>query len=499
MTFADIDDGKGYFTYRSFRDDPSGQPNDILFGEGELFLQFEDDGAVTGTLSFPVTPGADTKAFMDLEGRVTSIEPLSLHFLGTGRAGTAIADFVYEYDCRMAAEWDTATPPQRMALVGTVRRNQDHGSAKAGVTASFISVKRNFVEPRDIDGVKLIPAAIAMLSDRVHRLRHTAWHTLRSDWHSSKMTDADRAELKKLGWGLNDPPFKPVGGLDLTNGAGEDFLYMHRRMIAMLHEVYRATNASPPAPWKQLPPANAPQFAYKAVLAPNGGTQYVLDPASSGFMVPPPTEAFMAQVGSGAFFRFNKTTRGLTNLMANMATNLTNERVVGQLTLGAYGNLLEFTVHNWMHMRWASLSRDPATGEPAVRDDYDIDTRWDDPSHDYLGDFHSSHVNPIFWKLHGWIDDRIEAWFTTHERLRPGAVKRKSVRGIEWFEPGPWVSKADPFDWPGAGHQHHHPDPALELETLKAVMAKLKQVNDRPSAAASFPTPRLSGFARHVL
>lgn len=501
----DIADIVGYFTYRSFLNQPVGEPNDILFGEGELLVFSTEDGAVTGTLSFPADAGADSKDFMDLDGTVTKTSPLSLHFVGTGRPNTATAEFVYEYDCTITHEWDTATPVQRPALVGTVRRNKDHGTAKAGATASFIAVKRDFVEPRTIPGVALIPAAVEMLGGRAHRLRHTVWHTLRGDWQSPKMTDDDRARLKELGWFLTDPPFNTQGALDLSNGAGEDFLYMHRRMIQMLHEVYAAAAQEPPTAWSELPSATAPQFAYRAVpVTDNPALQtFALDTAASGVMVPPATSDFMDQVGGGGFFRFNKTARGMSTLMRVVASNVRNPRVAGQLSLGAYGNLIEFTVHNWMHMRWATLSHDPASGQPQVRDDYDIDPRWDALANDYLGDFHSSHVNPLFWRLHGWVDDCVGVWFSAHEQAHPGQVTQAQVRGIPWFEPGPWVHKADPFDWPGASAHHHGGHD--EVTTLEHVIALLKEIDHRPDPPAiqapsrgpwSASALRLPGFAR---
>lgn len=514
-----IDEVIGYYTYRSFLNRPVGAPNDILWGEGELFLLISDEGSVTGTLAFPADSGTERKNFMDLRGTVTGWVPLAFRFVGKGREGSAIAEFEYEYDCRVAHEWDAAAPPQRRSLVGTVRRNKDHGQAKAGATASFIAVQRDFVEPRAVPGAALIPEAVAMLADRVHRLRHTVWHTVRGDWYSEKMTDADRDRLKNLGWNLTDPPFQSDGVLDLTNGAGEDFLYMHRRMIRMVHEVYDKVGKPRPTSWVQLPPAGAPQFAYKEVAdtADPSIKTYVYDPDNSGFMVPPPTAAFLEQVRdpeTGAihpFFRFNKTPRGLTNLMRNLASSLRNPRVLSQLTLGAYGNLIEFTVHNWMHMRWASaLPRDPDSGKLVLRDNYDIDERWDVAEYDYLGDFHSSHVNPIFWKLHGWVDDCIEVWQAAHDAAHPGQVRPQEVRGIPWYVPGPWILKADPFDWPGAGDTHSHGDggghTSDEQNMLEEVMRILKEVNDRRpevthAAVAEvlitpIPARRLPGFAR---
>jgi hypothetical protein len=182
--------------------------------------------------------------------------------------------------------------------------------------------------------------------------------------------------------------------------------------------------------------------------------------------------------------------------------------VVSQLTLGAYGSLIEFTVHNWMHMRWATaLPRDPVTGQPVARDGYDIDRKWDVPENDYLGDFHSSHVNPIFWKLHGWVDGCIGVWQAAHDATHPGQVQPQEVRGIPWFATGPWVLKADPFDWPGAGASHGHGHggghgghAGHEEKTLEQVMVLLKEIAERPepteAVGGARRVRRLSGFAR---
>ena len=64
--------------------------------------------------------------------------------------------------------------------------------------------------------------------------------------------------------------------------------------------------------------------------------------------------------------------------------------------------------------------------------------RWFEAENDFLGDPFSSHVNPVFWHFHGWIDDRIEDWFRAHERVHPGQVRRAEVNGVPWFAPGRW-------------------------------------------------------------
>ena len=113
------------------------------------------------------------------------------------------------------------------------------------------------------------------------------------------------------------------------------------------------------------------------------------------------------------------------------------------MTLGALGVGIEMTIHNAMHMRWATFSGsfrpDPLqdSGEIDPTGGETIGAEWDDPRYDFLGDTYSSHVNPIFWKLHGWIDDRIEDW-----KIANG------VFGNDFWK-GTWVGKM-------AGHEEAH-------------------------------------------
>ena len=77
------------------------------------------------------------------------------------------------------------------------------------------------------------------------------------------------------------------------------------------------------------------------------------------------------------------------------------------LTLGELGADVEFSVHNWAHMRWstrpAAFRPDaPATNPTAVA------PRWDRVGYDWLGDSYSAHVHPVFWKIHGWVDDHLD-------------------------------------------------------------------------------------------
>ncbi len=194
---------------------------------------------------------------------------------------------------------------------------------------------------------------------------------------------------------------------------------MHRRMIAAVDEVL----------------AEVGQADYPRV----SGWDPIPRPDDTDYPVPPawPTgdpdfDDFLRRVKSPETFR---------DRFLGWERQFSDPDVLRQWSLGELGARLEFSVHNQMHMRWSA--------EPdAIRPDVDptspgdIDTRWDDPSYDWLGDTYSSHVNPIFWKLHGWVDDRIEDWRLAH-----------GLDEIEWT--GTWVGNMP------HGHEEDEPHALL--------------------------------------
>jgi len=137
---------EGVWTYRSFLNAPkpvAGDPRaalGLIFGEGELtvFAPKGGDG-FRAALSF----GGD--AIMDLAGSfkaADSSRPAVVRARGTGRAGSPVAGFVYDYLFFPVAAWPGGVD-QRQAMVGTVIRAADHGSAKKGAVASSITVRRD--------------------------------------------------------------------------------------------------------------------------------------------------------------------------------------------------------------------------------------------------------------------------------------------------------------------------------------------------------------------
>jgi hypothetical protein len=460
----DHHDLTGYYTYRSFRNQPhpTDDLNDILFGQGEMFLSAAPDGAIAGTLAFPADVQATEKQFMDITGRVTGWSPVTVEMHGIGRSGTPIADYDYRYQVSLAPTYDDAVR-QRRALVGTVLRAKPHGDAEAGVTASVAAVQRDFLRPREIPQVALIPEAIEMLASRRHRLQHAVWHTTRAVWHTVN-TNADAvSQIKKLGWWPERPPILQAGGLDLENGAGEDFLYMHRKMIRMLHEVYAGAGAVPPAGWTDLPAATTPQMVFRE-SSDSGSRRFVFDPGASGFMVPPPAR-------DNANDRMFKSPAFRNGTMQPLARLFRSPRFLSSLTLGQLGNMVEFTIHNWMHLRWMDTAYE-ADGRPVARETFDVDPKWDDAANDDLGDFYSSHVHPVFWRLHGWVDDRINDWAAANaDRLVPATVD-----DVAWFAAdGDLVKVSEPFYWPS--HGHHHPGANdSDIEAMVEVMRIMKEV-----------------------
>jgi len=133
----------GSWMYRSYLNNPDpvgGDPQkaaDSIFGEGVFTLATPTDATVTGTFDM----GGDY--VLDLEGQVTPNADggLTFEMAGVGRAGTPTAGWEYDYHATTAYLWPAGVD-QIPSLVGTVLRARPHGSGQAGVTASFVAVRR---------------------------------------------------------------------------------------------------------------------------------------------------------------------------------------------------------------------------------------------------------------------------------------------------------------------------------------------------------------------
>lgn len=216
-------------------------------------------------------------------------------------------------------------------------------------------------------------ARTRLASERV-RMYHAIWHFVRreDDWNGLEASQKD--ELVRQGW---TPP-----RFETQPGAGIDFLYMHRRMIQMVNlwaagQEHHHHHGPPQRDafvrsWVNIPWDHADLVWPMPIvdLASDPDLQQIFGPSKEQAT----TEVYRRRVSERYENREWLRTRSLDQL----------------------GSELEFGIHGWMHMHWSTA---PPTNPNTL-----------DESNEWLGSPFSSHVNRHFWKLHGWIDDRIYAW-----------------------------------------------------------------------------------------
>lgn len=295
----------------------------------------------------------------------------------------------------------------------------------------LVAVKRLFPEARE--RLPYTPAMLAWVISAEHRLFHQLWHATRDRWH--KLPTSKQDALRGLGWqpGPRDLERDARGPRKHRNGSGIDFLFMHRHML-----MHARTLQDLPS-WQRFP---LPQPAVEADRA--GFARYYDN--HDGYRVPPPWQA----PGDQAYGQWVGAIKAGETFCSNFQvweSQYQDPLYLSKLSLGALGSELEMNLHDWLHMCWATVPRDPINGAPVpfARDPSDFAARWFGRENDFLGDPFSSHVNPVFWAFHGWIDDRIDDWFRAQERYHPGQVTRLEVNGVPWFAPGRWVEVDDPW------------------------------------------------------
>lgn len=240
---------------------------------------------------------------------------------------------------------------------------------------------------------KLPQHVVQMMAAREHRLAHMVWHGARNFWE--RLSPQARQQFTQLypGWAPPRPWLTTGGSPNDSNDSGEDFLYMHRQMIAEVDRILaQVGQADYPRVqgWQQIP---KPDDADYPILPIPGQNIPDKDPAV------------------------------YQNAYVPWVTRYSDPAWLRSVSLGKLGSDLEGTIHNSMHMRWAAPS---AVGYRPGSVLQPVDTRWDDARYDFLGDTYSSHVNPIFWKIHGWVDDRINDWAAAND-----------VQQIQWK--GTWT------------------------------------------------------------
>lgn len=293
--------------------------------------------------------------------------------------------------------------------------------------------KEKFNKPSEV--IPLPQSVAELFASRMHRLHHALWHGLRDSWDT--LSEIQKTDITAFKWNPPRPnqKFYKSGWMPNTkNGSGVDFLFMHREMIIEFDEAMTKVGNDPNIGWDVIPePGRFREFEVPPVWTLPDSIKWL--------------ERRFKTVKSDEFY---------WSRMKWWDRQFHDHVFLSKITLGELGSLLETSVHNDMHMRWASQPVDPSTGNPTPmgRDENDIDTKWDVVEYDFLGETYSSHVNPIFWRLHKWVDTIIDEWYLAHKSISIDRIKTKTIGNVKWFEKGEWVEVENPWSSPYM-HAHH--------------------------------------------
>jgi hypothetical protein len=227
--------------------------------EAELSLEITSGGRVYGLLGERPNTATGDEPYLFVEGQVGFEDPFEIRWRATGKPGSEYEGWIYDYVGFVAPGWQNATS-RRPVILGTVTRTIAHGMAPAGSVFSFVAVKCDFVEPRVT--IPLAKPVIDMMASAEHRFHHALWHASRDEW--ANLSDAKKDALRAIRWqpGPLNQERASLSPDRLKNGSGEDFLFMHRRMV----QIVRAMDPNV-GTWKRLPQPRFPSSFAKGVRA----------------------------------------------------------------------------------------------------------------------------------------------------------------------------------------------------------------------------------------
>jgi hypothetical protein len=215
-----------------------------------------------------------------------------------------------------------------------------------------------------------LPVKEKLASERM-RMYHALWHFVRRRDAWEGLEPGEREELARQGW---TPP-----RFEREPGGGIDFLYMHRQMIGMVNE------------WASAAAPHEHHLAQPFVV---GWLDIPWDHEDPVW--PMPVVDLTSDPQFPRIFGRAKDPAVTEFYRRRVAEEFGNRAWLRAVSLDQFATALEFSIHGWMHLHWSPA---PPPNPNSL-----------DPTNDWLGSPFSSHVNKHFWKLHGWIDDRIKAW-----------------------------------------------------------------------------------------
>jgi hypothetical protein len=210
------------------------------------------------------------------------------------------------------------------------------------------------------------------LGSKDMRMHHGLWHYVRVAW--PVITPARQLELEKAG-------FKPPR-LQEQFLSGIDFLAMHRKMISEVHRQFSASAI--PSGWNPIPFRPDPEWP--------------VPPTYDG--IPEP-----AWKEPEATKHFEQEAHRFPTLPKGEEKSSLARHIYQSMSLDYLGRRIENGIHGWMHIHWSS---DPWFKGNKGQDINDIRNDW-------LASPYASHVNVHFWKIHGWINDRVDDWARANE------------------------------------------------------------------------------------
>lgn len=238
--------------------------------------------------------------------------------------------------------------------------------------------------------MKAYKKILPLLATPEHRDWHYTWHNIRLEINADGMyqqppSDKQIREWKKTSWLPEDSnTFPSEHGLG-TKLSGEDFFFMHRQMIKMVQVEMAAQGGACIAPWKSLPKS------------------------AKDKKWPLPRE------DQAALDDLNK-----------ILDKLTTTENLKSSTLSQFGNKVEAEVHRKLHEIYA------ATKSRCNDANTDNSVTCDDLSHD-----RSAHMNPMFWKIHGLMDEMIGKWLKANNYTSIKVDCAGTERCYQWK--GTWL------------------------------------------------------------
>lgn len=364
-----------------------------------------------------------------------------------------------------AVEQLKASPDARSEPAPAAHGHALHGRA-APADAADCEKAGGFSDSVGLEQQKLIAALVA---GRGHRVQHALWHATRSGLSDKESSDVVAAF--GASW-TQGHPFCPPPKADAAAGGynpvGEDFLYMHRQMIGGVRSALLAGRQKCVAGWKGIPdPAQWP--------LPDGDA-------------------------SGA-----KSPGALAQLKA-WDKKLEDPAWLASVSLSQLGMAAELTTHNNLHMRYATTK--PPRGFSGVEETggaplpYDgkfpADWPYDDPKYDWLADPYGAAVNPIFWKIHGYVDRLVDLWLAAHGYDKISESCGGAARCYQWK--GTWAgtlptwSEAPASDGQRAGKQPGG-KPAVDPRTKRFNQERMRRqwlgvIGGAPSGRDGHGPPR---------